>query len=96
MDPISLHLADKGVKPVHARPYTVPRSVEQQLRTEIARLVDIGVLDEYYSSELASPTFAIAKKNGILRVDYDFRKMNSSLKHHPFPIPMNVGCSELL
>jgi hypothetical protein len=33
MDPRSLHLSDKGTKPVHARPYTVPTSVEQQLHT---------------------------------------------------------------
>jgi hypothetical protein len=33
MDPICLHLTGKGTKPVHARPYAVPRSVEQQLRT---------------------------------------------------------------
>jgi hypothetical protein len=59
MDPICLHLIDKGVKPVHARPYTVPRAVEQQLHTEIARLVDIGVLEEDCASERASPTFAI-------------------------------------
>ena len=87
MDPISLHLIDKGVKSVHARPYTVPRSVEQQLRTEIARLVDIGVLEEDYASEWASPTFAIPKKNGTIRVVSDFRKLNSLLKRHPFPIP---------
>jgi hypothetical protein len=36
------------------------RSCVQQ--TEIARLVDIGVLEEDYTSEWASPTFAIAKK----------------------------------
>ena len=77
MDPISLHLIDKGVKPVHARPYNVPRSVEQQLRTEIARLVDIGVLEEDYTSEWASSSFAIAKKNGTIRVVSDFRKLNS-------------------
>jgi hypothetical protein len=41
MDPISLQLIGKGVKPVHARLCTVPRAVKQQLRTEIARLVDI-------------------------------------------------------
>jgi hypothetical protein len=51
MNPISLLLIDKGVKPVHARPYTVPRAVEQQLRTEIARLEDIGVLEEDYTSK---------------------------------------------
>ena len=43
MDPICLHLIDKGVKPVHARPYTVPRSVEQQLRTEIARFFNFPI-----------------------------------------------------
>jgi hypothetical protein len=72
--PYKSMLTDKGTKPVHARPYTVPRSVEQQLRTEIARLVDIGVLEEDYTSEWASPTFAIVKKNGTIRVVSDFRK----------------------
>jgi hypothetical protein len=66
MAPISLNLIDPASKPVHARPYTVPRSVEQQLRKEIARLVDIGVLEEDYTSEWASPTFAITKKNGTI------------------------------
>jgi hypothetical protein len=75
--PISLHLIDNGVKPVHACPYTVHRAVEQQLRTEIARLVDIGVLEEDYTSEWASPTFAISKKNGTIRVVSDFRKVFS-------------------
>jgi hypothetical protein len=54
--PISLHAADKGVKPVHARPYTYPRDVEQQLRTEIAKLVDIGVLQEDNTIESVSLT----------------------------------------
>jgi hypothetical protein len=53
---------DPNCKPIHARKYTVPISVEQQLHQckEIVRLVDIGVLEEYYSSEWASlfPTFA--------------------------------------
>jgi hypothetical protein len=62
MEPISLHLIDKGVKPVHARPHTVPRTVEQQLRTEFARFVDIGVLEEDFTSEWVSPTFAISKE----------------------------------
>jgi hypothetical protein len=47
---------DPNFKPIHARAYTVPRSlesVEQQLQQskEIVRLVDIGVLEEDYSSE---------------------------------------------
>jgi hypothetical protein len=56
--PISLPPMDPNCKPIHARAYTVPRSVEQQSkqRKEIVRLVDIGVLEEEpdYSSEWAS------------------------------------------
>jgi hypothetical protein len=50
--PISLQLMDPNCKPIHARAYTVPRSVEQQLQQskEIVRLVDIGFLEEDYSS----------------------------------------------
>jgi hypothetical protein len=55
MDPIRiiLQLMDPNCKPIHARTYTVPRSVEQPLQQskEIVRLVDIGVLKEDYSSE---------------------------------------------
>jgi hypothetical protein len=65
MDPLSLHLTDKGTKPVHALPYTVPRSVEQQLHAAYGNCKisehEIGVLEEDYTSEWASPTFAIAK-----------------------------------
>jgi hypothetical protein len=48
MEPISFQLMDPNCKPIHAHAYTVPRSVEQQLRhsKEIVRLVDIGVLEE--------------------------------------------------
>jgi hypothetical protein len=38
--PISLQLMDPNCKPIHARAYTVPRSLEQQLQQskEIIRL----------------------------------------------------------
>jgi hypothetical protein len=36
---------DPNCKLIHARAYTVPRSVEQPLRKEIVRLVDFGVLE---------------------------------------------------
>jgi hypothetical protein len=64
--------------------------VEQQLQhsKEIVRLVDIGVLEEDYSSEWASesPSFAIPKKNGTMRVVTDFRKLNLLLKPIMSPI----------
>jgi hypothetical protein len=81
---------DLNCKPIHARAYTVPRSVEQQWQQskEIVRLVDIGVLEEDYSSEWASmcPSFAIPKKNRTIRVVTIFRKLKLLLKCRMSPI----------
>jgi hypothetical protein len=88
--PINLQLMDTNCKPIHARAYTVPRSVEQQLQQskEIVRLVDIGVLKEDYSSKCSSlfPSVAIPKKNGTIRVVTDFRELNLLLKRKVSPI----------
>jgi hypothetical protein len=72
---------DPNCKPGHARAYTVPRSVEQQLQQgkEIVKLVDIWVLEEDYSSEWSSSSFAIPKKNGTIRVVTDFRNNRTQL-----------------
>jgi hypothetical protein len=79
---------DPNCKPIHARVYTVPRSLEQHLQQskEIVRLVDIAVLEEDYSSEWSSPSFAIPKKNGTIRVVIDFKKLNLLLKRRMSPI----------
>jgi hypothetical protein len=67
MEPISLPLMDCNCKLIHARAYTVPRSVDQQLQQskKIVKLVDIGVLEEDYSSEWAffSHHLQFLKKN---------------------------------
>jgi hypothetical protein len=74
-----------NLKPIRARVYTVPRSVEQQLQTskKIVRLVDIEVLEEDYFSEWDTllPKFRIPKKSGriTIRVITDFRKNSTQL-----------------
>jgi hypothetical protein len=58
------------------------------LHKEIVRLVDIGVLEEDYSSELVSlfPSLAIPKKNRTIRDVTDFRKLNLLLNRRISPI----------
>jgi hypothetical protein len=50
--------------------------------------VDIGALEEDYSSECVStfPSFSIPKKYETIRVVTDFRKFNFLLKHYMPPI----------
>jgi hypothetical protein len=88
MEPISIQLMDPNCKPIHACAYTVPRSVEQQLQQSknIVRLEDTWVLEEDYSSEWGSPSFAIPKKNGTIRVVTNYRKLNLLLKCRMSPI----------
>jgi hypothetical protein len=61
-------------------------------RKEIVKLVGIGVLEEDYSSEWDSPSFAIPKKNGssTIRVVTDFRKLNLLLKRRM----STISCSK--
>jgi hypothetical protein len=96
MEPISLQLMDPNCKPIHARPYAVPISGEQQLQQskEIVRLVDIGVLEEDYSSEWASPSFTIPEKNGeeTIRLITVFRKLNLLLKCRMSLISYSKDC----
>jgi hypothetical protein len=87
MEPISLQSMNPNCEPVHAHVYTVSISVEQKCK-EIARLVDIGVLEEDYSSEWPSriPSFAISKKKGTIRVVTNLRRLDLLLKRRMPPI----------
>jgi hypothetical protein len=60
--------------------------MEQQLRKANVRYVDIWVLEKYYSSEWASPSLAIPKKNGTIRVVTYFRKNRTQLTVETSPI----------
>jgi hypothetical protein len=62
--------------------------VEQKLhqRKEIVRLVDIGVLEEDYSSEWASLIFETPKKIGTIRIVNNFRNLSLLMKHSVLPI----------
>jgi hypothetical protein len=65
-----------------------------QQSKEIVRLVDIGVLEEDYSSEWDSmcTSFAIPKKNATIRVITDFRKNITQLIVETSKSP--ISCSK--
>ena len=77
----------EGAKPYHGKPYSVPQIHEEAMRTEVKRLVMLGVLEEVLESEWGAPSFIIPKKNGTVRFISDFRKLNTLLKRKPYPIP---------
>jgi len=54
---------------------------------EINRLVGIGVMKMQSSSQWASPTFIIPKKDMTVRTITDFRELNKRIVRRPYPIP---------
>eukprot|EP00956_Cyclotella_meneghiniana_P036466 scaffold126104_cov52-Cyclotella_meneghiniana.AAC.4 len=76
---------DENAKPVHARPYPVPRVHLQTFKKELDHLVKIGVLAPQGESEWASPTF------GRVRWASDLRELNKVVKRKVYPLPIING-----
>ena len=72
-DTADLKLIDPNCTPVHTRPFPVPDKFRQLLKTELDKLVALGVLKPVNSSAWAFPTFIIPKKDGTARFVSDFR-----------------------
>ena len=84
--PVSIKLKE-GATPYHGRPYPIPQIHKATLMKEINRLVGIGVMKRQSSSQWASPTFIIPKKDITVRSITDFRELNKRIVRRPYPIP---------
>ena len=71
---------DPTISPKKIRGYDVPRAHEDVFKTELDRLVRIGVLEPADRSEWISGTFIIPKKDGTVRWVSDFRALNKALR----------------
>jgi hypothetical protein len=75
------------MKPYHGRPYPILHKHKAVLMKEIKWLCNIGVLEWQPSSQWASPTFIIPKKDSTVRTISDFRVLNKRIVRKPYPIP---------
>ena len=76
-----------NVTPQHVRSFPVPKLHELTLKTELDRLVKLGVLKKVNRSEWGAPTFVIPKKDVSVRFISDFRLLNKCIQRQPYPIP---------
>ena len=84
--PVSLQVRPEST-PYHGRAFPVPKIHSKVLKKELKRLCELGVLEWQPSSEWASPSFIIAKKNNTVRLLSDFWQVNKRLVRKPFPLP---------
>ncbi len=86
LPPISFELK-QGAKPYHGRLYPIPKIHKAILMKEINCLVLIWVLKWQPSSNWASPSFIIPKKDYTVPTVSDFRELNKHFVRKPYPIP---------
>jgi hypothetical protein len=84
--PVSFELKE-GAKPYHGRPYPIPKIHKATLMKEINHLLLIGVLKWQPTSQWASPSFIIPKKDQTVHTISDFRELNKLIVRKPYPIP---------
>ncbi len=84
--PVSIKMKE-GAKPYHGRPYPIAQIHKATLMKEINRLESIGVLKRQSSSQWASPTFIIAKKDMTVQTITNFRELNKRIVRRPYQIP---------
>ena len=76
----------KQAAAMYKRPYPVAHAHFELFKTEIERLVSIGVLKKVGASEWGLPSFPIPKKDNRIRFISDLRELNKVIKRKVYPL----------
>lgn len=78
----------ENATPKFHKPYNLPFSQYEDVRSELKRLQNIGVLKSVTSSDWAAPIVVVKKPNGKLRICADFKvTINPQIEVDRYPIP---------
>jgi hypothetical protein len=79
-----------GAKPVFCRPYRMPPDKTKFLKEEIAKLLELGIIEEAPSNgnTWASPVLLVPGSGNKLRLVSDMRQVNLRTVVDPYPLPL--------
>jgi hypothetical protein len=85
---------------VKKRPYILNPVYKQKVKVDIARMLEVGIIELVEESDWISPMVVQEKKQGGISIYVDIKKINDAFLHDPFPTPFtdevlkNVGGQE--
>ncbi|CAM5073410.1 unnamed protein product [Eretmochelys imbricata] len=71
---------------VTLRPYQVPAAKREEIKAEVKRMLELGVIEESHH-QWSSPIVLVPKPDGTTRFCNDFRRLNEISKFDAYPIP---------
>ncbi|CAM5094227.1 unnamed protein product, partial [Eretmochelys imbricata] len=77
-------ITDPGAK-VTLRPYRVPAAKREEIKAEVKRMLELGIIEESHS-QWSSPIVLVPKPDGTTRFCNDFRWLNEISKFDAYPI----------
>jgi hypothetical protein len=74
-------------KPVKQRPYILNPKYNENVKIELDRMLEAGIIELVEELEWISPMVVQDKKTKEIRICVDLRKLNDLCLHDPFPTP---------
>ncbi|CAM5131589.1 unnamed protein product [Natator depressus] len=71
---------------VTLRPYQIPAAKREEIKAEVKKMIELGVIEESYS-QWSSPIVLVPKPDGTIRFCNDFRRLNEISQFDAYPIP---------
>ena len=75
------------VKPVKQRPYRLNPWYKERVDVELAKMLDVGIIEPVEKLEWISPMAVQDKKTGEFWIYVDLWKLNDACLHDLFPTP---------
>ncbi|CAM4588212.1 unnamed protein product [Lepidochelys kempii] len=82
------HIATGPGVMVTIRPYQISEAKREEIRTEVKKMLELGVIEESHS-QWSSPIVLVPKPDGTLRFCNDFWKLNDVSQFNAYQIPMH-------
>jgi hypothetical protein len=86
---------DQNVKPVASLPYKIPFSLKEDVKKELDRWLELGLVIKS-NSEWASPVVTVINSDKSLRLTVDYRKLNPHVNVDNYPMPDRDAVMEKL
>ena len=78
-----LHIETGDAQPLASGPHRVPDRLKEGVRMEVAKLVEMGVVEES-TSPWTSPIVPVPKEDGSIRLCIDYRRLNGVSQADPY------------